>query len=724
MTKQEHINKEILSISQFLISLLLWPFAVSTTLLLSILDYFVTPENFTRFLFYRIIASSLLLGEYFILKLGKNNKIVQTTIVLAGALTSSIMVELMVLSFGGHQSPYYAGMIIVLVFVLGFVPISLKTTAFISFLVFCIYLIPILLFDNITNVRIFINNIIFLLSFAFGGLAWRYYNNMVLNKNLSLEYDLMIEKQNLQKLSEELEKYSHHLEELVAERTKDLTVANKRYAALFDNSNDGVAIMNKDGIILDMNKRFCELHGFNKDALIGSHFRILEVKENEKAVEERMNRIIKGEAMIFETQHYRKDGTKIFLEVSSRVVEINGELYIQSLYRDITEKKALQKQLLQSQKMESIGVLSGGLAHDFRNLLTVIQGYSEMIEHLDNDPTINKYAGAINSSTRKAEQMVASLLQFAKQSTGEITTLSINDLLNNVINLVTPIMTKENITIEKNIPDSLPSIKGDSNLLEQVIMNLIINAKDAMPDGGRLTVETTTVNIEDGNTIHPLLNSGEHILIRISDSGIGIPEDIKDRIFEPFFTTKGRKGTGLGLAMAYGIIKAHNGIIKVNSELNKGSTFEVYLPLHGEPKPSVQGAEEREVIIIALLKTHELIAHIKNVLEPRGYRIIHTDNISRSLDILSNLSEGIVTFMVELSLMDGDFLIRLKDARSDIKIIIISDGEVPSWIIEDKSVKMTLMTPFNDSLLLSAVQSVSCLNGVIRYDLPQSLELQ
>ncbi len=220
MSKEKYIHQELLVITQFLFSLLLFPFGVITILLLSILDYFVTPENFTKFLVYRIIFATIMMVEYLILQIKKNNKILQSIIIISATLTTAIMVELMIFSFGGHQSPYYAGMIIVLVFVLGFIPLSLEMTALASSVVYAIYLVPILLFDQITNARIFINNNIFLISFALGGFAWRYYNNKILMNKLSLEYDLA-------RKNEQLDKYSNQLEALVAERTKELTIANK-----------------------------------------------------------------------------------------------------------------------------------------------------------------------------------------------------------------------------------------------------------------------------------------------------------------------------------------------------------------------------------------------------------------------------------------------------------------------------------------------------------------
>lgn len=711
VTKEEHIQQELLPLTQDLLSLLLFPFGVGTIMLLSILDYFVTPENFTKFLIYRIIFASLMMVEYLILKLKKNNSILQSIITLSGALTTATMVELMIFSFGGHQSSYYAGMIIVLVFVLGFIPLSLRMTALVSSLVCAIYFVPIMLFDHITNSRVFINNNIFLISFALGGFAWRYYNNNLLLKKLSLEYDLSI-------ANVELKKHSDHLEQLVDEKTKNLAIVTKKYMTLFENSNDGIALISKEGIILEVNNKFSELHGFDRDALKGVHFRILEPEENEEVAKKRLERIIKGDSLIFETEHYRKDGTKIALEVSSKGIEIEGEFYIQSLYRDITEKKALQRQLIQAQKMESVGMLAGGLAHDFRNLLTVIHGYSEMIDHIEDDPTIKKYANGIDGATRKAEQMVTSLLQFAKQSTGEITTMNINDIVENVTNLVSPMLIKENITIEKRLSESLPSLKGDPHLIEQVIMNLVINAKDAMPDGGKIKVETSITDVNEDNSIHPLLCPGEHVTLRISDSGTGIPEEIKDRIFEPFFTTKGAKGTGLGLAMAYGIVKAHKGIIKVNSEIGKGSTFEIYLPLYADLKPIVT-TEEVKISIVALIRDAELIERLRSILEAKGYRVIHAESTSYCLDILSGLSNAVNIFMVELSMVDANFLSKLKSARPDIKIILISDREVPVRLIEDENVKIALRIPFNDSLLISAVQSVTSLNRLDK--LPQDL---
>jgi len=710
MGKKEYIQQELLPITQSLLSLLLFPFAVITTLLLSILDYFVTPENFTRFLVYRIISASLMMGEYLILKLKKsNNRLLQSIITLLGTLTAATMVELMILSFGSHQSPYYAGMIIVLVFVLGFVPLSLEMTALASSIVYAIYLVPILLFDHITNLRIFINNNIFLISFALGGFAWRYYNNKILINNLSLEYDLYQQ-------NEQLNKYSNQLAKLVAEKTKELTIAIEKYIALFENSNDGVAIMNREGIILDVNNKFCEMHGFDKASTKNMHFSILEA--NDDVAKKRWERIIKGHSLIYETDHHKKDGDLISLEVSSKAIEIEGELYVQSIYRDITEKKALQKQLLQAQKMESIGLIAGGLAHDFRNMLTAIHGYTEMIYSLDPDPTTKKYASQINGATRKAEQMISNLLQFARKSSGDITTFDINSIVDNVIDLMSPTMIKANIRIEKGLAENLPSLKGDANQLEQVIMNLFINAKDAMPDGGMVKIETFLTTVDDINIVHPVLKPGEYVVVRVSDTGMGITEDIKDKIFEPFFTTKGSKGTGLGLAMAYGTVKAHGGILKVDSEPGKGSTFDIILPV----SPDVtllreEGKEERVVTILALMGNANLTKQITDILTPQDYRVIPSNNIIYGLEIFKELAESISIIILDTSIINDDFINRLKSIKPDINIVAILDKEIHLEFTNDDSVKIILRKPLDESLLLTSIQSLISLDKTRKYDL-------
>jgi PAS domain S-box-containing protein len=205
--------------------------------------------------------------------------------------------------------------------------------------------------DKITNIPVFINNNVFLIATAITAIAWRYYNDKLFTKQLSLEYDLSKDK-------EQLEKYSFQLEDLVAERTKELNKSVQRHEALFENATDGIVVMDRNGIIINVNGKACEMHGFSRDALMGAHIKLLEVGTDKDEIATRMRRILEGESVAYESKHNKKDGTLIDLEISAKAIAIGDELFIQSFYRDITERKKIQEHLLQSQKMESIGVLA------------------------------------------------------------------------------------------------------------------------------------------------------------------------------------------------------------------------------------------------------------------------------------------------------------------------------------------------------------------------------
>ncbi len=222
-----------------------------------------------------------------------------------------------------------------------------------------------------------------------------------------------------------------------------MSVSEQRFRALFDNANDGVVVLDKNGIIINMNNKFCELHGFDKEALIGTHFKFLEVEDHKEEKEERLKRILDGEPLVFETEHYKRDGSKILLEVSSKGINIGGDLFVQSFHRDITEKKAIQEQLMHSQKMESIGQLAGGIAHNFNNLLTAILGYAELLkEYSDMDDDSKQRVNSIESSARKAGILVSKLLSFSRRETPEVLPLNLNDVINDSVKLFEGVLDK------------------------------------------------------------------------------------------------------------------------------------------------------------------------------------------------------------------------------------------------------------------------------------------
>jgi len=573
MDKRTYIEQEILKILQHWggLAALYGSFVI---IALSIMDYFVAPAHYSKFLLYRLTASALIMILYFMNK-QKVSKYYQTAIFVVATLIVSIMVELMVLSFGGHQSRYYTGMIIVIMFTLGFIPwFSFSHSLMLAAAIYLIYLVPILMFDTITNLQIFISNNIFLFATAVIGIAWRYYNDKLLIENLSLRYDLSQEK-------EQLAEYSTQLEELVDERTMELQISEQRYRELFDSANDGIVVSDDNGIVLEVNRQFCEMYGCDKNSMIGTNSKMLEADNHQDERDERMRRILSGEPLVYETEHTRENGNTIIVEVSSKAIEIRGKLYVQSFHRDITDKKRLLEQLFQSQKMESIGILAGGIAHDFNNFLNAILGHAELLSMNEElDPTARRGVQTIESSARKAGQIVSRLLSFARKGKFSAQPLNFNDVLSDAVELLERVVAKKKAVLKVEAANNIPIVKGDSTQLEQVIMNLVMNAVDAMPEGGVITLSTSLKIIAKNDvSIHPLLTPGRYILLRVADTGTGIPHEILGKIFDPFFTTKGPgKGTGLGLAIIYGIIREHNGVITVTSLLGSGTTFNVYLP--------------------------------------------------------------------------------------------------------------------------------------------------
>ena len=716
--KDRYVQQEIQKIYSFWISFSMIGGALSF-LLLSGLDYLVTPENLFKFLYYRIAAASLLLIVLFF-NTKSPYKFSPNTLVILSAIIASTAVEFLIVNFKGHQSTYYAGMIITIIFILGFMPISFGISLIVVSIVLVNYIFPILFFEQITNPQLFISNNIFLISISTIALAWRFLSQRSLISKLELEYELDLK-------SRQLEQYSNRLEDMVVERTKELSVSEKRYKGLFDNANDGIAVLDENGLIVSVNQRFCELHGFEKDVLIGTHFGLLEAKGHDEAKEERFKQILSGNPLVYETEHYKKDGGTILLEVSARAIEIGGELYVQAFHRDITEKKQLQEQLLQSQKMESVGTLAGGIAHDFRNILTAILGHADLLSESENlTDKARQSLRIIENSTRKAGQIISKLLSFSRRDVPEMTPLNLNDVIGDSVELCTTIGRKKNVEIKASANNTIPCINADSNQLEQVLMNLFVNAMDAMPNGGTIIVTTEYLNLEEraAKLMHPLLQAGKFVLLKVSDTGTGIPDEIKDKIFNPFFTTKeAGKGTGLGLAMVYGIVKEHKGVIGVKSKAGKGTTFEIFLPTAEVVFPKASAAPVRSIAenvrILVVDDEDEILSFIKGILGKQGYKPITTNNPYYALEVFGEVSDSIDLIITDINmpLMSGRKLIRhFKQIKPIVKVIAIS-GQSMGGIEKDKNIDVFISKPFNDTHLYSAINKVLGLDAVRKSEL-------
>ena len=433
-------------------------------------------------------------------------------------------------------------------------------------------------------------------------------------------------------------------------------------------------------------------------------------------ISRKTRRILDGESLVFEAKNNRKDGTSIYVEISSKAITIGNEVFIQSFYRDITEKKKFQEHLLQSQKMESVGVLAGGIAHDFNNILTAILGHTDLIRRF---AVLNEKAtrslNVIEDASRRAGRMISKLLGFARKSKHERTPINLNDVVYETIKLLEQVF-KKSIDLSVELDNRLPLIQGDVNQMEQVIMNFLVNARDAMPNGGRIVIKTQARTVVKGMPdVPPYVPPGEYVQISVSDTGTGIPEDIKNKIFEPFFTTKEPgKGTGLGLSMVYGAINDHQGYLSVESTLGVGSVFTVFLPaaapatVAGTKEAVSPGSGKQTLLIVD--DEQDILDIMRDSLENQGYKVFATGDSTVAIDIYRRIFHEVALVITDIVMpgIDGRELIRqIKVINPDVKVLAISGYTKYVGEKEDiRDIDGFLQKPFESYYLLSVVKRI------------------
>jgi len=398
-------------------------------------------------------------------------------------------------------------------------------------------------------------------------------------------------------------------------------------------------------------------------------------------------------------------------------------------YLDITAKKnyeleteTLERQLAQAQKMESIGTLAGGVAHDFNNILTVISGHAELALLKNDLDSVKKDLSAILTSTNRATELTRQLLAFSRKQVIKAVVLDFNKVIDTLKNMLYRLI-GENISIETSLTENIPNIEADAGQLEQVIMNLVINARDAINEKSaednnrKISISTSEIDLDEefvsGN---PGSDKGKHLLISVTDTGTGMDEEMVTKIFEPFFTTKSaEKGTGLGLSTVYGIVRQNKGFIKVESEKGKGSVFNVYWPVSRKKASKKQ----TEKITATKLKGKETILLVEDELNVRefacsvlkdfGYNVYPAENGEMALQIIKKIKDEldlVVTDMI-MPIMSGDQLVRkIRDIKSDINVLYIS-GYSDEQLMEDNDSEETLSylpKPFSVHGLLQKVK--------------------
>ena len=425
-------------------------------------------------------------------------------------------------------------------------------------------------------------------------------------------------------------------ENILTVRLRDVTerqIAERgllELAAIINSSEDAIVAESFDGEIKTWNEGAEKMYGYSKAEAIGRPADMLALPERVDEVAANIARARNGEGFRLETQRMRKDGCVISVSLSvSPIKDSNGTVVgVSTIARDITDRKKLEEQLRQSQKMEAIGRLAGGIAHDFNNLLSIIVGYTYVLQSsLPPADTLHASADQVMHAAEKASALTRQLLAFSRRQMLQPEIIDLNEVIEGMAKML-PRLIGEDIDLRTVKSPNLKRVKADPSQIEQVVMNLVVNSRDAMPEGGKLTIETVDVFFGPEDAAHHGVKPGGYALLAVSDTGVGMDAQTRAHIFEPFFTTKevGR-GTGLGLATVYGIVSQSNGYIWVYSEPEKGTTFKIYFPATMESADAARISRHPQLTLtgsesVLLVEDEEKLRElIEQVLTKQGYKV-------------------------------------------------------------------------------------------------------
>jgi PAS domain S-box-containing protein len=481
------------------------------------------------------------------------------------------------------------------------------------------------------------------------------------------------------------EELRHVNEELNRRKTRELRDSQNRLALIVDSSQDAIIGKNLDGIITHWNKGAEQIYGYTTQEMIGRPITVLAPTDRADEIPEILEKIRKGQRVeYFESVRVTKDKRHLIVSISvSPIHDADGKVVgASTIARNITAQKKIEDQLRQSQKMEAVGRLAGGVAHDFNNLLGIVTACSELLRNrVDADSA--EYIDNIHEAAKRGASLTRQLLAFSRRQPVQTQLLDLNDRLKEVSKLLHPLM-GDDVEIAILPRSSAAIIEADPGQLDQVVLNLAVNARDAMPRGGKLILETSVLDSDESFAReHPAMIPGRYVMLAVSDNGTGMDEATRSRIFEPFFTTKEiGKGSGLGLATVYGIVKQSGGHIWVYSEPGHGTTFKIYLPSaeHKLGTASVRPAEalpaRREGVTILLAEDDSIMRRLtRKMLEEHGYQVLEAEDGQSALNAIRSHPEPIHIMLTDVVMkgMNGpELVLKIIDSHPEMKVVYMS----------------------------------------------------
>jgi len=496
---------------------------------------------------------------------------------------------------------------------------------------------------------------------------------------------------------------------------KALRESEERYRNILESIEEGYYEVDLAGNITFINDAACKMIGYAPDELIGLNNRAYTNRETAQKMFKVFNKVYKTgrPAKVADFEIIAKDGTREHLELSAALIHDMDQRPIgfRGVIRNVTErlkaekeKQRLASQIQQAQKMEAIGTLAGGIAHDFNNLLMGFQGnISLMLLDLDENHPHSEYLKNMESYVIRGSELTRQILGFARRGKYQVKTTNLNDLLEKSADMFS--RTKKEISIHKKFQEDLWPVDVDRGQIEQVLLNLFVNSWQAMPGGGELYLESENVQLQEDYDKPYEVIPGPYVRISVTDTGIGMDNTIQQRIFEPFFTTKAvGRGTGLGLASAYGIIKNHNGIINVYSEKGHGTTFKIYLPASDKKIPEekpLSGMLLRGTETILLVDDEDMVLDIgKEILENLGYTAITAQSGTAAIQLFEHNRDNVALVVLDMIMPDmsgSETFDNLKKINPHIKVLLSSGYSIDGRATEilNRGCNGFIQKPFN-----------------------------